>query len=483
MKRVLILIIIIAGCIGQQQLQFQSCSPAEQAVTIGEGEELEFSCVLTDSPNVSYMWYVDEEMVSQDSIFTFSEAPGTYTVAIEVTYGRETISHEWEVTVEESLASLDFSIIESKVEAIRGLKFLESVRRIVIDRMEMRENFLEDIQEDREAIEIEQKVYEALHVWNPEDDLFQVYIDVMTEQVASYYDTGDHTYYQVVDPGSPLAYQEFIASHELVHALQDQHHLLDFDTEDDDEYQAFLSLVEGDALLHQYEYLYKMPYQKQAEIFEYINHLEIPVVNQFLENLLVLRYDLGLNFVIEMRLTGIDNLYSRLPSSTEQVIHPDKYISNEQPLPSALPVIPEWECIAENTLGEAFIATFLKEHLDAEQAGAAASGWGGDTYGYYEWLDDYLFIINSYWDTEEDASEFFMAYYDFIASWSDGKVGKSGSNLYEIPTGFISFVWRDNQVIIVESSSRDAIELALSLLDSDSSLDCYKNVDSGLMFF
>ncbi|MBU7041824.1 MAG: hypothetical protein HXS45_13515, partial [Theionarchaea archaeon] len=226
MKRVLILIIIIAGCIGQQQLQFQSCSPAEQAVTIGEGEELEFSCVLTDSPNVSYMWYVDEEMVSQDSIFTFSEAPGTYTVAIEVTYGRETISHEWEVTVEESLASLDFSIIESKVEAIRGLKFLESVRRIVIDRMEMRENFLEDIQEDREAIEIEQKVYEALHVWNPEDDLFQVYIDVMTEQVASYYDTGDHTYYQVVDPGSPLAYQEFIASHELVHALQDQHHLL-----------------------------------------------------------------------------------------------------------------------------------------------------------------------------------------------------------------------------------------------------------------
>jgi hypothetical protein len=478
MKRVLILLILVTGCIGQQQLQFQSCSPAEQTVVLGEGEEMEFSCPLTGSQNASYTWYVNEEMVSEKSSFTFSEKPGTYTVTVDVSNGRETISHEWDVTVEESSDSLNFSIIESKVEVIRGLKFLEPVKRITIDRMKMRENFLESVQEDKEATEIEQKLYEALHVWNPEEDLFQVYVDVLTEQVASYYDTEDHTYYQVIDPDSPAAYQEFIASHELVHALQDQHHYLDFDTENDDEYQAFLCLVEGDALFHQYMYLYKMPYQKQAQIFEYIKNLDVPVVNQFLENLLTLRYDLGLKFITEMRLTGIDNLYKRLPSSTEQVIHSDKYISNEQPIPSDIPIMPEWELMAENTLGEAFIATVLKEHISAEQADTAASGWGGDTYGYYERQDDYLFVINSFWDTEEDAAEFFAAYYDFTASWSNGSVKKSGTTIYETPTGFISFVRKGNQVIIVESSSREAVEQALSVLGSNSTMD-YQEIVSG----
>jgi hypothetical protein len=481
MKRTLVLLILITGCIGQQQLQFQSCSPAEQTVVLGEGEEMEFSCLITASQSVSYTWYVNEEMVSEKSSFTFSEKPGTYTITVDVSMGRQTLSHEWDVTVEESSESLNFSIIESKVEAIRGLKFLEPVKRITIDRMKMRENFLEDAQEDKESTEIEQKVYEALHVWNPEDDLFQVYVDVLTEQVASYYDTQDHTYYQVVDPDSPAVYQEFIASHELVHALQDQHHYLDFDTENDDEYLAFLSLVEGDALFHQYLYLYKMPYQKQAKIFEYVKNLDVPVVNQFLEHSLMLRYDLGLKFVTEMRLTGIDNLYKRLPSSTEQVIHSDKYISNEQPIPSDIPVMPGWDLMAENTLGEAFIATVLKEHISAEKADTAASGWGGDTYGYYERQDDYLFVINSFWDTQEDAAEFFTAYYDFTASWSNGAVEKSGATIYEIPTGFISFMRKGNQVTVVESSSREAVEQALSVLGSNSTMDYQETVSGSII--
>ncbi|MBU7024556.1 MAG: hypothetical protein HXS40_10365, partial [Theionarchaea archaeon] len=129
MKRILVLLILITGCIGQQQLQFQSCSPAEQTVVLGEGEEMEFSCLVTESQSASYTWYVNEEMVSEKSSFTFSEKPGTYTITLDVSMGRQTLSHEWDVTVEESSESLNFSIIESKVEAIRGLKFLEPVKR------------------------------------------------------------------------------------------------------------------------------------------------------------------------------------------------------------------------------------------------------------------------------------------------------------------------------------------------------------------
>lgn len=460
MKRIIILFLIL-GCIAQEPFRFEYYEPKDTTLTIGPNEPVEFSCIAyhVKTPQLLYTWYVNDEKVSETPEYTFTKDEGEYTVTIEVSDGETAISRQWLVTVADAP---DFEKIQKTLEHLRDLEFVEPVNRVVLDRNQMREELLIDLEESREDILAEQKLYTALHVWDSNKDLFRDYIDMYTTQVASYYDTKDHTFYEVVDPDEPLAYREFVAAHELVHALQDQHSYLDFDTENDDKYLAFLCLVEGDAMYHQFAYLYKMTQSERKILLEYVNALDIPVINRFLENLLMLRYDLGYAFVTTMS-ANIDQLYERLPASSEQIMHPEKYEQNEAPLTVEIPSVPGWELVTENVFGEAFIMTFLKEHIAADTAAQAAAGWGGDAYAYYEKGNNYLLVVNTYWDTDADAAEFLKAYHDFTVSWSGNTIQKTGE-LYETPTGFLALIQNRTQVIIVESPSREAVETVLSLM-------------------
>jgi len=464
MKRIyVILLLITIGCIAQKPPHFGECLPEDVVLSVNQEETIAFSCVASDpdTEELEYTWYVNGEEVSDNQWYNFTMDAGEYTVSLEVSDGTTIISRQWNVTV---LGSPNFEKVQNRLERIRGLKFLEPVNRIVIDRTQLRQNLMIDLEEDREDIEIEKNIYVALHVMEPGTDLYQVYIDLLTTQVASYYDTEDHTFYEVVDPDEPVIYREFIAAHEFVHALQDQYHYLDHEFDNDDEQLAFLCVVEGDAVFHQYMYLDEMTSMETRNLFTYIGNLDIPVVNVLLENLIMLRYDLGLKFVVEMSISGIDNLYEKLPLSTEQVMHPEKYRTYERPILVEIPSIPGWEQLAHNVLGEAVLQTILKEHIDVQTAAEAAQGWGGDSYGYYEKGDNYLFLMNTFWDTQEDAAEFFEAYYDFTLSWSEENIEKISENMYETPTGFLALVQRGNQVFIAESPSLEAVTEALSTL-------------------
>jgi hypothetical protein len=464
MKKVLIILIVITiGCIVQQPPHFQECTPENTTLSINQGETIENSCMASDpdTKNLAYTWYMNDEKVSDTYWYDFDKTAGYYTILLEVSDGTTTISHKWDVTV---IFSLDLKKVQERVEHIRSLRFLEPVRRVEIDRDQMRENFIADLEKNRADISIEQDIYLALHVWDSKMDLYQTYIDILTIQVASYYDTEDHTFYEVVEPDAPNAYREFIASHELVHALQDQHHYLKQEFENDDQYLAFLCVVEGDAMFHQYMYLDRMTYSEKNSLFTYTSNLKIPVINTFLENLLLLKYNLGFEFITEMSSIGMENLYEQLPVSTEQIMHPEKYLSQELPVQVDVPSIAEWEETAQNVLGEALIMCILKEHITAQEATEAAEGWGGDAYAYYEKEDNYLILLNTFWDTERDATEFFDAYYSFTVSWSNGNITKIAENTYETPTGFLILVQKEKQVIVIESPSLDAVNTASSAM-------------------
>lgn len=121
-------------------------------------------------------------------------------------------------------------------------------------------------------------------------------------------------------------------------------------------------------------------------------------------------------FLMTLRQTGkmqaVDRAWGRPPVSTEQILHPEKYVADERPV--ELDTAPLERMLAargfrpvyRTTFGELGALIFLETHLpdDAAQAGA---GWGGDTLLYFEndrreslivWLTD--------WDTERDAAEF-----------------------------------------------------------------------------
>ncbi len=469
MKRIFIFLLIITiGCISQQPPHFDKCEPEEPALSVNQGDTIEFSCKASDpdTEDLTYTWYINGEQVSDTYWYDFEMAAGDYTVLVEVSDSYTTITHQWDVTV---TGSPDFAKIQTRLERIRGLEFLEPVKRIEISRDQLRENLMAELEEDLTEIHTEKSIYVALHIMDTDDDLYQIYTDMLTAHVASYYGIDEHIFYEVVDPDAPIVYREFVAAHELVHALQDQHHYLDREFTNDDEYLAHLCLVEGDAMFHQYKYLDEMTLSEKRTLFNYVSNLDIPVINAFLENVIMLRYDLGFEFVNQTTLYGeveglLDQLYERPPVSTEQVMHVEKYMVNEQPVSVDVPSISGWEERAENVFGEALIMTILGEHIDSEKAAQAAAGWGGDAYKYYEKEGSYLFILNTFWDTEKDAAEFFEAYYDFTVAWSGNNVKKARDNIYETPTGFLALVQKGKQVIIIESPSLEAVTAALSVM-------------------
>ena len=139
----------------------------------------------------------------------------------------------------------------------------------------------------------------------------------------------------------------------------------------------------------------------------------------------------GKRFVEDLFLSNnswdtVNGAYNNPPSSTEQVLHADKYFANEPPVPVSLKGFPGlmsdgWSLTAMNTMGEFLLRSYLEEHLSEERAGEAAEGWGGDTYilmSNAEW--GRLLVALFTFDSVPDATEFNSAFKDFMAEATEG---------------------------------------------------------------
>ncbi|KPK10021.1 MAG: hypothetical protein AMJ56_09255, partial [Anaerolineae bacterium SG8_19] len=84
--------------------------------------------------------------------------------------------------------------------------------------------------------------------------------------------------------------------------------------------------------------------------------------------------------------------WQNLPQSTEQIIHPDRYLAGDLPEIVALPPLTDtlgigWTRLEEATLGEFLLREYLGQQLDETEVETAATGWGGDRYAVY-WHQD-----------------------------------------------------------------------------------------------
>ncbi|MFH1475854.1 MAG: hypothetical protein ABIG85_08360, partial [Chloroflexota bacterium] len=110
--------------------------------------------------------------------------------------------------------------------------------------------------------------------------------------------------------------------------------------------------------------------------------------------------------------------YARLPDSTEQVLHPEKYAAGEEPVEVPLDAAAlakamgaGWVGTPEDTMGEFQLSVWLRENgVKALAAGDAAAGWGGDRLAYLRGPDGaYALALATTWDTSNDAREFYEA--------------------------------------------------------------------------
>ena len=328
--------------------------------------------------------------------------------------------------------------IDARTSSIRELPLLRPVERRFLTREELGERLVEEMEEDREDIYESQRLYAALGAMPDDQDLFELLMELLGEGILGFYDSEDERLYVVKDAGGLEPHEERTYVHEMVHGIQQQHFDIKAMREalegNSDAKLALRALIEGDATLGTARYAveYMTPAERVAE-----PPASPALVRAFraaprvIQTQYIFPYQEGDTFVRGLYRSGgwqaVDAAFARPPSSTEQVLHPDKYESAEPPLevmlPDLLPALGEgWKLLFEDTLGEMMLRAYLETGFRAVDPAGAAAGWGGDRVAVYAGPEDgTVVLLSALWDTEPDAREFYDAFVRFTVDRTGGE--------------------------------------------------------------
>ena len=296
----------------------------------------------------------------------------------------------------------------AQLAAIKGIASPGPPPPVLLRTREENRRFIEQELDRRYSptrVESERKGMVAWGLIPPTYDLRRLFVDLMEEQVAAYYDPRAKV--MVLGDWLPLEQQQSALMHELVHALQDREISLDqFITPDPghgDQLLARQALVEGEAVALTFEVVLKAQGGDFASLPDLAPLREMigagiagPTVSaapKFIRDLLVFPYIEGLRFVHEFRKrqpwSALSALYRDPPRSTTQILRPEKRLATrEDPVPVALPdlkaLIPGAPVVAEDELGEFALGAVVSLHLGEAVGRAAAAGWRGDRYRAWE---------------------------------------------------------------------------------------------------
>ncbi len=334
------------------------------------------------------------------------------------------------LTVDDLLAS-----IERAVEGIRGIDAPPPVEHRFVDQAGMQERLDEELTDPEvlEQIEHEETLFKLLGVIPQDADLNAIYESMFGSQVLGLYDPEKEEFFVLGDDQSGAESIDVEAqltyAHEYVHRLQDAK----FDLEKmkdlatgDDMSLAISALIEGDATSAQSQYmLANYDFSELSELLEsaLASQAELPESPYFLQRSLEFSYTDGAAFIaVILQLGGfaaVDAVFVDPPKSTEQILHPEKYLDQELPIELDFPDdghFVRWNIQTENVMGEFFLGTWL-EALGSDSANAAAAGWAGDVYAVVEnGNGETGFVATIGWDTSDDAEEFFTALTDAMAA-------------------------------------------------------------------
>jgi hypothetical protein len=280
-----------------------------------------------------------------------------------------------------------------------------------------------------EAVQTQQEFYRALNLIEPGVDLVEAAFASQTDIMLGYYTPKEKAMVIIAESVNMFAEEEMTFAHEYVHALQDYHfdlsHIFD-EKLSGDALLAARSLPEGDARLVEDLFTQQNIRQDEIEynIYRYLfrEHPQLEGVSPALGIFTYFPYTAGEYFVVNLFIQGgyswdlVNQAYEHLPVSSEQVMHPEKYLAGEAPTPVTLPELApvlgaDWHEIDRDVLGEAGFLVWLVDQVDQPTAINGAAGWDGDTYSL--WVDAgqrRLLVESSIWATETEATEFAAAF-------------------------------------------------------------------------
>jgi len=282
------------------------------------------------------------------------------------------------------------------VSALRELDALGPVKGRIISRNEMvaRVEHSLDTEVPPAVVSASGEILFALGTVPASYDYRRGLLDVMRSELLGFYEPHEKTMFL----GGDLRGQELDATlwHELVHALQDQHYglekLLGWTDDAGDWQGAVHALAEGDATSAMVDGLFAEKGMHAPDLPDSVMDLQGALaagstlkVPPIVKRSVVAPYIDGLAFVNALRRRGgwaaVAAAWKRLPTSTEQILHLDKYDANEapEPLPALAPnALGPTRLTYSDVYGEETLRILFEEWMPARVAREAASGWAGD---------------------------------------------------------------------------------------------------------
>jgi hypothetical protein len=378
--------------------------------------------------------------------------------------------------------------IAAKVSRLRGLAIRRPIKRGVMSKPQITKRLMARVQQEYAPDEIasEELAMKRLGLLPPDADYLKLVIDLLTDQIAGFYDPWEQELY-IAD--WMMLGRDDVMAHEIDHALQDQHfHLRTWmaaEKKNADATVARQALVEGDGLAVMIEFSSPTPVPWGRDGFvETVTGVmsmgaatlgDVPLV---IKEGLVFPYSAGLRFVAEVRKTrpwkAVDEIYRKPPLSSEHILHPHTYARYERPVAigaGSAAGLRAHKKRYDNVLGQFGLSILLRQHkVSLPIANLAAAGWGGDRLTVYSPTSgagasdrtgaSAVAIIYTVWDSEVDAIEFFGAFEDAMPSLAGNPTVRK-PELVEVRSGATSssVERRRDAVLVVLGAPGDAAAL------------------------
>ena len=328
--------------------------------------------------------------------------------------------------------------VMAEMSKLVSLPILSPLKKSIRSRQEIRAYLLQKMKEDKDADKryADQKTMEKFGLLPKDYPLEQIMVKVLTEQIAGLYDPDSQEFF-IADWTSP-ADERPVMSHELTHALQDQHFHIDKWTDaakpNDDGELARDAVIEGSAMAAMLDYeLGGKGSIRDLDDFDpsllmgdIDSSPELSKAPKVIQDELLFPYLSGVRFTQHLLKAGngwpnFYKVFDKPPASTQQIMHPDLYLKGVLParvdLPAAKGLISsDWKKLDENDMGEFGVQEILKQYLAKDRSATLAAGWAGDRYAIFEnqknkrtLLEFRIRLAN-----DADAARFFGAYSEIL---------------------------------------------------------------------
>jgi hypothetical protein len=326
----------------------------------------------------------------------------------------------------------------AEMSKLISLPILSPLKKSLRSREEIRAYLLKKMKEDKDADKryADQKTMEKFGLLPKDYPLEQMLVKVLTEQIAGLYDPDGQEFF-IADWNDP-ADERTVMSHELTHALQDQHFHIDKWSDaakpNDDAELARDAVLEGSAMAAMVDYQLGGKgsirdlgdFDPSLIMGDVDSSPELSKAPKVLQDELLFPYVQGIRFTQHvLKASGgwpdFYKVFQRPPASTQQIMHPELYLQNVEPprikLPNAKGTLAaDWKQLDENNMGEFGLQEILKQFLAKDRAVQLAASWSADRYVLFENQKDKrtLLVFELRLASDAAAARFFGAYSELL---------------------------------------------------------------------